>query len=257
MPSFSQTVRPFAIPVPRFGARRFASSFPRPGTSASWTPSRIPGLFLRLIPSPAYLYTDSGRTTRPTAGQTCYWQDDALNRTSNLYQTDATRRPTYQTSPNRLVFDGTNDCFTNDDLTGSFIAPANNGIFTYHCLKFTATGYYNIFEKLGSATPMLWVDGSGRFEMNTNVVSTAKNDDAWHTVFTWHSASGSQLWVDNVSVGTDGTAVTTSGAAMGDFVRYGTTSPYNGASSERGFGELLPSSVIRAQLHNYLTAGVA
>lgn len=229
----------------------------RGGSPAAFTPSSIAGLFLRLRPIPSSLWTDSFRTTNPTAGQTCYWQDDSMGLTANLYQSTAGRRPTYQANPHRLVFDGTNDCFTNDDATGSFVCPANNGIFSYHCLRLTATGYHNIYEKLGSATPMLWVDGAGRFELNAGViVSAAKNDGDWHTVFAWHSASGSQLWVDNVSVGTDATAVTTTVAAMGDFCRYVATSPYNGDSSERGFGELLPDAATRTLLHAYLMAEV-
>jgi hypothetical protein len=125
--------------------------------------------------------------------------------------------------------------------------PCTAGFCSAHLIKFTANGYYNLFEDSGLVAPMIWIDGSGRIESNAGgaAVLSGFNDGAWHSVITYTGTAGSpghKVWVDGTLLYTSGSGqVSGTNRTINPFNR-GNGTGWSGGIGYFGFGSFDPTA---------------
>lgn len=176
-------------------------------------------------------YSDAG-TTLITNGGAIYQSNDYSGNTRHHVQTTLGNRAIYGVGANGKGF----ATFNGSKYYNSLTIPGSSGIFVFGIVKFTALGYHNIIDR-ASANPMVWVDGSGRLEVNAaTAVSTVKNDGNWHSfcLFTAQGSTRTVLWVDGSLVNDLASAGTVTNAVVSLFNRGG-SSRFNGSCTCLGF----------------------
>lgn len=193
-------------------------------------------------------YTTTGGSTLSTDGTPAARVVDAKNTTYNAIASTAIYpAPTYRVGTNGkpyLEFNGSGNRYDSLNL---------NPTFSAHCICIGASGYHNIYDTptdLGAGR-MLWIDTSRRPEADaTIVVGTALTIGTWYTVFIARGSSTTEMWINNVSVGTSAT-IRAVVATISEFNRGG-ASTFNGKVSSWGYWSSRPTLTERTLLHNYM-----
>lgn len=208
-----------------------------PITAASWDAFYDGSLF----------YSDNG-TTLAGEGDTVQLGKNLANPgTRDLSQSTSGARAVYHLGANGKPYLTFNGSKYYDALT----IPCTAGLLTAHLLRFTNVGYHNVYDNAGTGglNTMLWVDGSGKLELNADGPHAAGpyNDGVWRSVIThtqpFGQPSGNRIWIDgSLVVDTAGTNVNLN-TAITLFSRSGGTAPYKGDCGPFGFGSFDPSAV--------------
>ena len=147
------------------------------------------GLILNLDASSTDSYSGSGTI----------WYDIS----GNSRNTTLTNGPVF--NQNYFNFDGTNDY-----LSGVSLPNPNGQMTAEFVIRYNAkNAYQNLYDR-GSSSPMLWIDASNRFEVNTTsgIVSSLSYSGQDIVVCVTHnssSAPGLQLFVNGSLINTNNT----------------------------------------------------
>lgn len=191
------------------------------------------------------VFSDNGSTPAVESATVQLAKNQANPGSRDLSQATAGARAIYHLGANGkpyLTFDGSK-------YYDALAIPCAEGLCTVHLLRFTATGYHNIYDAANNV--MLWVDGSGKIQVNADVSFPVGpyNDGEWrcvvsHTRKTGISARDNRLWIDGKLVvddwqGTNAAANT----VVSMFNRNGAAS-YVGDVGPFGFGSFDPTDYV-------------
>ena len=215
--------------------------------SAGFSPTQL--AFDAFFDPNSQFYSDNG-TTLAVAAATVQLGKNQMNAGASLNMSQSTSgaRATYRVGSNSkawIEFDGSR-------YYASLTIPCTAGLCTAHLLKFTNTGYHNVYDNdtAGGVANMLWVDGSGKLELNANGASAAGpyNDGTWRSVITYSPPNGtgnSKMWVDGTLVINSAALSGTAGSTLlGLFNRPTGTAPYKGGCGPFGFGSFDPTNYV-------------
>lgn len=197
----------------------------------------------------AYNAATTTITDRCAAGDGIYTLRDLSRNGVNLVQATSGARPAFQFGPSRAEFGtGGNKHFGTFTFPGG--APA--GLFTAHVIRTSSTGYHNVFDHQASSI-MLWVDSSGRLEMDiTTTVTGSIADGVWRRVCTYRSPSvGGKIWVNGVLAASGGSTRTPS-TTLDLYARAGGSCFKGDSAFELIAGGAEPSSAFIKSLDTYM-----
>lgn len=189
-------------------------------------------------------YSNNG-TTAAIDGVTVQLGKNQMNAGASLNLTQATSglRMTYRVGANGKAWlegDGTRYYSELDPI------PCTAGLASFHLIKFTDAGYYNLFEEHVDQLPREWIDTAKDIEPNGLTAIPGYDDGNWHTLITFTGPTGSartKVWVDgtlltNVASGSIGT-----NKRINQFNRFG-GSCWKGGVGCFGFGSFDPTNYV-------------
>jgi hypothetical protein len=218
------------------------------GVPTMWTPLEITTVQLfRDVGGGALVYTTTGGSTLSTDGTAAARIVDSKNTSYNALA--SVSPATYKIGANGkpyLLFNGSGDRYDNLSV---------NPVFTAHCFSISGSGWFTLFDTPANFITgrMVWINPSSRPEVdNALVTGSVLNNNVFVTLMTARGPSTTEMWINNVSVGTSAT-IRAAVTAISEFNRGG-ASTFNGCVSSWLFGSARPSASERALLHSYMMA---
>ena len=175
--------------------------------SAAFNPLSLQPIALWNPANVASLWKDTAGTIPVTAdGDAVARIDDLSGNGNNLLQSTASSRPLWRSSGGLswLEFDGVDDFF--EKTTAVF-----GQMYVSIALRVAATGYHNVYDTYPGTNPMLWIDPSGRLEVDSAaLVSAASVVGANHAVLVRHKTGTAVTYIQIDNLNT----VTAAGATI-------------------------------------------
>lgn len=157
---------------------------------------------------PYGLYTDVACTTPATVSGDLIaaWKDERPGKTGVLIQSNPAKRFVLDFVGGVAAIFGDGTRFFEE-----WVTPAGVTSFvTGHNIRVVENGYHNVYDRVqepGKIRPEMWIDPSGRVELNgfsgSPIVSSPITDGAPRRVIARSSNTGGALWINGASVGTN------------------------------------------------------